>query len=155
MTIKEWFADNVEQIVQIAHTFDTVIYCKRNSAKMNIQIRLKSGSKISLESYKIPKNKEFGFDVFLLREGDLYPTFIYRTGPSIGQVTTGIELAIMKDSPMGQQTYGTFLYNYGLPSLCKQKSFFLEIRPLSEKKFIRAPRQQYIEKIFVEKRIAL
>lgn len=102
MTMKEWFADNVEQIVQIAHTFDEVIYCKRNSAKMNIQIRLKSGSKILLESYKIPKNKEFGFDVFLWREGDLYPTFIYRTGPSIGQVTFGIESAIMKDSPMGQ-----------------------------------------------------
>lgn len=102
MTIKEWFADNVEQIVQIAHTFDKVIYCKRNSAKMNIQIRLKSGSKILLESYKISKNKEFGFDVFLWREGDLYPTFIYRTGPSIGQVTTGIESAIINDSPMGQ-----------------------------------------------------
>lgn len=102
MTMKEWFADNVIQIIQIANTFEKVIYCKRNSAKMNIQIRLNSGSEISLESYKISKNKEFGFDVFLLREGDLCPTFIYRTGPSIGQVTVGIESAIIKDSPMGQ-----------------------------------------------------
>lgn len=102
MTMKEWFADNVIQIIQIANTFEKVIYCKRNSAKMNIQIRLNSGSEISLESYKIPKNKEFGLDVFLWREGDLCPTFIYRTGPSIGQVTTGIESAIIKDSPMGQ-----------------------------------------------------
>lgn len=102
MTMKEWFADNIEQIVQIAHTFDAVIYCKRNSAKMNIQIRLKSGSKILLESYKISKTKEFGLDVFLWREGDLYPTFIYRTSTSIGQVTFGIESAIIKDSPMSQ-----------------------------------------------------
>lgn len=102
MTMKEWFADNVIQIIQIANTFEKVIYCKRNSAKMYIQIRLNSGSEISLESYKISKNKEFGIDVFLWREGALCPTFIYRAGPSIGQVTTGIELAIMKDSPMGQ-----------------------------------------------------
>ena len=102
MTIKEWFADNVEQIIQIAGTFKKVKDISYNSAKMNIQIILKSGSKISLESYKISKNKEFGLDAFLWREGDLCPTFIYRAGPSIGQVTTGIELAIMKDSPMGQ-----------------------------------------------------
>lgn len=102
MTIKEWFADNAIQIVCIAQTFDTVSYCKPNLTKMNIQIRLKSGSKISLESYKISKTKEFGLDVFLWREGDLCPTFIYRAGPSIGQVTVGIELAIMKDSPVGQ-----------------------------------------------------
>ena len=102
MTIKEWFADNVEQIIQIAGTFKEVKDISYNSAKINIQIILKSGSKISLESYKISKNKEFGLDAFLWREGDLCPTFIYRAGPSIGQVTTGIELAIIKDSPMGQ-----------------------------------------------------
>lgn len=102
MTMKEWFADNIEQIVQIAGTFKDVKDISYNSAKINIQIILKSGSKISLESYKISKNKEFGLDVFLWREGDLYPTFIYRADTSIGQVTTGIELAIMKDSPMGQ-----------------------------------------------------
>lgn len=102
MTIKEWFADNVIQIIQIANTFEKVIYCKRNSAKMNIKIRLNSGSEILLESYKISKTKEFGLDVFLWREGDLCPTFIYRTGPSIGQVTFGIESAIIKDSSMGQ-----------------------------------------------------
>lgn len=102
MTIKEWFADNAIQIVCIAQSFDTVSYCKPNLTKMNIQIRLKSGSKISLESYKISKTKEFGLDVFLWREGDLSPTFIYRAGPSIGQVTVGIELAIMQDSPVGQ-----------------------------------------------------
>ena len=102
MTMKEWFADNVIQIIQIANTFEKVIYCKRNSAKMNIKIRLNSGSEISLESYKISKNKEFGLDVFLWREGDLCPTFIYRTGPSIGQVTVGIESAIIKDSSIGQ-----------------------------------------------------
>lgn len=102
MTIKEWFADNAIQIIRIAQTFDVVSYCKPNLTKMNIQIRLDSGSKISLESYKIPKNKEFGIDVFLWREGALCPTFIYRAGPSIGQVTVGIELAIMKDSPVGR-----------------------------------------------------
>ena len=102
MTMKEWFADNITQIIQIAGTFKEVKDISYNSAKMNIQIILKSGSKISLESYKISKNKEFGLDVFLWREGDLCPTFIYRTGPSIGQVTTGIELAIINDSPMGQ-----------------------------------------------------
>lgn len=102
MTIKEWFADNAIQIIRIAQTFDAVSYCKPNLTKMNIQIRLDSGSEISLESYKIPKNKEFGIDVFLWREGALYPTFIYRAGPSIGQVTVGIELAIMKDSPVGR-----------------------------------------------------
>nr|DAG18828.1 MAG TPA: hypothetical protein [Caudoviricetes sp.] len=102
MTIKEWFADNVTQIVSIANTFEKVSYCKRNSAKMNIQIRLNSGSEISLESYKISKTKEFGIDVFLWKEGALCPTFIYRAGPSIGQVTIGIELAIMQDSPVGQ-----------------------------------------------------
>lgn len=64
MTIKEWFADNIEQIVQIAGTFKEVKDISYNSAKMNIQIILKSGSKISLESYKISKNKEFGLDVF-------------------------------------------------------------------------------------------
>lgn len=100
--MKEWFADNITQIIQIAGTFKEVKDISYNSAKMRIQIRLKSGSKISLESYKISKNKEFGLDVFLLGEGDLYPTFIYRAGPSIGQVTTGIELAIMKDSSMDQ-----------------------------------------------------
>lgn len=102
MTIKDWFADNVTQIVSIANTFDKVSYCKRNSAKMRIQIRLNSGSEISLEAYKISKTKEFGIDVFLWGEGDLCPTFIYRAGPSIGQVTVGIELAIMKDSPVGR-----------------------------------------------------
>lgn len=102
MTIKEWFADNAIQIIRIAQTFDVVSYCKPNLTKMNIQIRLDSGSRISLESYKIPKNKEFGIDVFLWREGALCPTFIYRAGPSIGQVTVGIELAIMKDSPVGR-----------------------------------------------------
>ena len=102
MTIKEWFADNATQIVSIANTFEKVSYCKRDLTKMHIQIRLNSGSKISLESYKIPKNKEFGIDVFLWREGALCPTFIYRAGPSIGQVTVGIELAIMKDSPVGR-----------------------------------------------------
>lgn len=102
MTLKDWFADNVTQIVSIANTFEKVSYCKRNSAKMRIQIRLNSGSEISLESYKISKTKEFGLDVFLWREGALCPTFIYRAGPSIGQITTGIESAIMNDSPMGQ-----------------------------------------------------
>lgn len=102
MNIKEWFADNVIQIKQIANTFDAVSYCTHNSAKMNIQIRLKSGSEISLEAFKISKTKEFGLDTFLWREGDLCPTFIYRAGPSIGQVTVGIESAIKTDSPMGQ-----------------------------------------------------
>ena len=102
MTIKEWFADNIAQIIQIAGTFKEVKDISYNSAKTNIQIILKSGSKISLESYKISKNKEFGLDAFLWREGDLCPTFIYRAGPSIGQVTTGIELAIINDSPIGQ-----------------------------------------------------
>ena len=51
MTIKEWFADNVEQIIQIAGTFKEVKDISYNSAKTNIQIILKSGSKISLESY--------------------------------------------------------------------------------------------------------
>lgn len=102
MTIKEWFADNAIQIVRIAQTFDTVSYCKPNLTKMNIQIRLDSGSEILLESYKISKTKEFGIDVFLWKEGALCPTFIYRAGPSIGQVTVGIELAVKEDSPVGQ-----------------------------------------------------
>lgn len=102
MTLKEWFADNVIQIVRIANTFDAVSYCTYNSAKMNIQIRLKSGSEILLEAFKISKTKEFGLDVFLYGEGDLCSIFIYRAGPSIGQITTGIESAIRNDSPMGQ-----------------------------------------------------
>lgn len=102
MTIKEWFADNAIQIIRIAQTFDVVSYCKPNLTKMNIQIRLDSGSRISLESYKIPKKKEFGIDVFLYKKEEICPIFIRRAGLSIGQVTVGIELAIMQDSPVGQ-----------------------------------------------------
>lgn len=102
MTIKEWFADNVTQIVSIANTFEKVSYCKRDSAKMHIQIKLNSGSEILLASYKIPNKKEFGIDVFLYKKEEICPIFIRRAGLSIGQVTVGIELAIMQDSPVGQ-----------------------------------------------------
>lgn len=102
MTIKEWFADNVTQIVSIANTFEKVSYCKRDLTKMHIQIRLNPGSEILLASYKIPKNKEFGIDVFLYKKEEICPIFIRRAGLSIGQVTVGIELAIKEDSPVGQ-----------------------------------------------------
>lgn len=103
MNVKEWFADNVTQIIDIIKTFREVkLTCYTLKKKSNIQIRLKSGSEISLEAFKISKTKEFGLDTFLWREGDLCPTFIYRAGPSIGQVTVGIESAIKADSPMGQ-----------------------------------------------------
>lgn len=102
MTIKDWFADNVTQIIDIIKTFREVKLTCYTLKKSNIQILLQSNSEIKLEMYRISKTKEFGLDVFLWRDGDLYPTFIYRAGPSIGQVTVGIELAIMKDSPVGR-----------------------------------------------------
>lgn len=102
MTIKEWFADNIVQIIHIAGTFKEVKDISYNPTKMNVRIVLKSDNIVKLEAYKITATTKFGLDVFLQRVDEPYCTFIYRAGPSIGQVTTGIELAIKEDSPMGQ-----------------------------------------------------